>query len=107
MIRHYELLETSNEIWEKVTNNIKKEFDSEPVYNEKYLKAKIKFYNGKISTSFFNHKIPKVGSQFICLSVILIDSVFKTGKSYYLGVVLEECKYLAKEKRCLSILLTI
>ena len=32
---------------------------------------------------FYNNKIPKDGSQFICLSVILIDSVFKTGKNYY------------------------
>ena len=30
------------EFWEKVKNSIKKEFDSEPLYNEKYLKAKIK-----------------------------------------------------------------
>ena len=29
------------EFWEKVKNSIKKEFDSEPLYNEKYLKAKI------------------------------------------------------------------
>ena len=26
----------------KIKNSLKKEFDSEPVYNEKYLKAKIK-----------------------------------------------------------------
>ena len=36
------LSEKYNEIWEKVKNSIKKEFDSEPVYNEKYLQAKIK-----------------------------------------------------------------
>ena len=40
--RDDELLEKCNEIWEKVKNTLKKEFDSEPVYNEKYLKAKIK-----------------------------------------------------------------
>ena len=34
-------------------------FDSEPVYNEKYLKAKIKFYNGKVNTNFHNNKILK------------------------------------------------
>ena len=32
-------------------------------------------YNGKIITSFHNNKIPKEGSQFICSSVILVDSV--------------------------------
>ena len=37
-----EVLEKYNEIWGKVKNSLKKEFDSEPVYNKKYLKAKIK-----------------------------------------------------------------
>ena len=42
LIKVDELLEKYNEIWEKVNNNSKKEFDSKPVCNEKYLKAKIK-----------------------------------------------------------------
>ena len=50
-----------------------------PEYNEKYLKGKIRCYNGKINTNFHNNKTPTEGSQFICLSVILIDSVFRTG----------------------------
>ena len=36
------LLEMCNEILERNRNSIKKEFDSEHVYNEKYLKTKIK-----------------------------------------------------------------
>ena len=43
--------------------------------------------------------MPKESSQFICLSVILNDSVFKTGKIYYPQVFLEECKYVVKEKK--------
>ena len=70
LIKDDELFEKYSEILEKVENNIKKEFNSEPVYNENYLKAKVKFYNGKINTNFHNNKIPKEGSQFICLSVI-------------------------------------
>ena len=58
-IKDDELLEKYNEIWGKVNNRIKKEFDSEPVYNEKYLKAKIKSYKGKINTNSHNNKIPK------------------------------------------------
>ena len=90
---------------EKIKNSIKKEFDSEPMYNEKYLEANVKSYNGKINTNFHNNKILKESSQLICLSVILIDSVFRTGKNYYPQVFLEECKYVAKEKISLSILL--
>ena len=99
MIKDDELLRKYNKIWEQIKNSIKKEFDSKPVYNEKYLKAKIKSYNGKINTNFHNNKIPKEGSQFIYLSVILIDSDFRTGKNYYPQVFLEKCKYIVKERR--------
>ena len=40
--KDHEFLEKYNGIWEKVKNSNKKEFDSEPVYNEKDLKAKKK-----------------------------------------------------------------
>ena len=83
LIKNNELLEKCNEIWEKVKKSIKKEFDSETVYNEDCLKAEIKFCNGKIKKNFHNNKIPKEGSQFIYLCVILIDSVFRTSKNYY------------------------
>ena len=35
-----ELLQKYFEIWKKVRNSLNKEFDSEPNYSEKYLKAK-------------------------------------------------------------------
>ena len=99
MINDDELLEKYSEIWEKVSSSIKNEFDSEPAYNEKYLKTKIKSCNGKIYINFHNKKIPKEGSQCICLSVILMDSVFRTAKNCYHQVFFEECKYILKEKK--------
>ena len=100
MMENDELLEKYNEICEKVKNSIKEDFDSEPVYNEKYVNAKIKSYNGKINTSFQNNKIPEEGSQFICLLVVLIDSLFRTCKNYDPQVFLEECKYAVNEIIC-------
>ena len=94
-----ELLERHNEICKKVKNSLKKDFHSEPVYNEKYLKTKIKSYDGKINTSFQNNKIPKEDSQCICLSVVLMNFVFITGKNNYPQVVLEKCKYGVKERK--------
>ena len=93
LIKDDELSGKYNEIWENV-----KEFDSEPVYNRKYLKAKVNSYNRKINKNFHKNKIPKEDSQYISSSVILIDSVFRTGKNYYLQLFLEECKYVVKEK---------
>ena len=34
LIKDGQLLEKSNEIWEKVKNSIKRELDSKPVYNK-------------------------------------------------------------------------
>ena len=59
----------------------------------------MKSHDGKINTNFHNNKIPKEGSQCICLSVILIDSVYRKHKDYYPQVFLEECKYVVKEKK--------
>ena len=46
------------------------------MYNEKYLKTKIKSYECKININVHNNGIPKEGSHFICVSIILSDSVF-------------------------------
>ena len=86
------LLGKYNEIWDKVSNTIKKRFDIESVYNEKYLRTKIKSFEGKIRTNLYGDGIPKEGSQCICLSITLIDSVFRICKNYYLQVFLEECE---------------
>ena len=83
LITDNELLKEYKEIWKKVSNAIKKEFDSNLVYIKKYLRTKIKSYKGKINKNFCNNKIPKEGSQYICLSVVLLDSIFKTDKKYY------------------------
>ena len=99
LIKDNELIDKYNEIWDQVSNTTKKRFDSESVYNKKYLRTKMKSYEGKISTNFHGDKMAKEESQGICLSVILIDSVFRTGKNYYSQVFLEECKYVVKEKK--------
>ena len=80
MIKGDKLLKKYNEILEKVTNIIYKELYTMKhilytVYNQKNIKTKIKSYNGKFNTNFHDNKTPKEGSQFICLSVILINSV--------------------------------
>ena len=66
LIKEDELLEKHNEIWEKVRNSIKKEFNSDPVYSENYLKAKIKSCNGKINTNFHILKVLNFAGTSFC-----------------------------------------
>ena len=76
-----------------------KRFDSDPIYNNKYIKTKLNSYNGETRTNFHDEKIPEEGFHYVCLSMILIHSVFKKGDKYYPQVFLEECKYIIKEKK--------
>ena len=55
-------------------------------------------YRGKVNTNFCNNKIPKECSQCICLSAILIGSIYRKDEKYS-QVFLEECKHVVKEKR--------
>ena len=48
-----DLLEKYNSIWDKVCADVKKEFDSKPVYNKSYLKTKIKSHGNEV-TDFYD-----------------------------------------------------
>ena len=36
----------------------KKGFDSDPVYDDKYINTKVKFFGGKIKTNFLDNDVP-------------------------------------------------
>ena len=46
-IKKNELLKKYNKIWNKVSNIIEKTLNTQPVFEEIYLKNKPKYYNGK------------------------------------------------------------
>ena len=73
LIEDDDLLEKYDTISDKVSADIKIELDREPVYNKKFLKMKIKSYSDE-ATDFHDKEIPKVGSDYACLSVINVDS---------------------------------
>ena len=81
------LLTKYSKIWQKVVHlmNIV-EFDSDPVYgnNDKYIKKKIKMYEDKENTNFQGKKVPKENASYKCLSLIMLDSVIRVNKIYYL-----------------------
>ena len=90
------LLKKYTKIWEKISNLMNIEFDSEPVYgdNDKYIKTKIKMYEDRVTTNFQGRKGPKENVSYKCLSLITLDSVIRVNKKYYPQTLLEECKYV-------------
>ena len=70
-----------------------------PVYNEKYIKSKVKEFNSATKTNFLGEEIPKEGVYYACIACITIDPVMRMEKKNYLQVYLEECKYKIKRIR--------
>ena len=94
-----ELLKKYTKIWEKISDLIGKKLDSEIVYSDKYIKAKIKLYNNNTNTNFQGKKVPKEGFLYKCLSLILLDSVLKMCKKYYPQTILDKCKYAIPKRK--------
>ena len=80
-------------MWLKL--NIK--FHSEPIYEQKYLKAKVREFGGVIKTNFLGNDMPKENMHYICIACITIDSVMRIDKKNHPQVYLEECKYRVKK----------
>ena len=84
-------------IWDVIKNKLGIKFHSEPVYEYKYLKTKVREYDGVIKILFLNNSMPKENMHYTCIACITIDSAMKMGKKYFLQVYLEECKYKIKK----------
>ena len=96
LIEDDEFLGKYNNILDQVSTDIKKEFDSKPVYNKEFLKTKIKSRGDEVK-DFYNTKIPRVDSNHTCLAVISLDFVLKKDGTFYPWVILKECKYIEKK----------
>ena len=50
------------------------------VYDEKYIKAKVREFNGVIKTNFLGDEAPKESMHYTCITCITIDSVVRMKK---------------------------
>ena len=97
VIRDDDVLNKYNKIWNKIKKTLNIKFHSMPVYDEKYIKAKVREFNGVIKTNFLGDEIPKEDMHYTCIACITIDSVMRMEKKNYPQVYLEECKYKIKK----------
>ena len=47
------------EIWDKIKSVLNVKVHSQPIYNDKYIKTKVKAFNNTINTLFLGDEIPK------------------------------------------------
>ena len=97
LIKNSEVWEKYEDIWDVIKNKLNIKFHSQPIYENKYLKAKVREFNGNIKTNFLGNNVPKENTYYTCIACITLDSVLKMGKKNYPQVYLEECKYKVKK----------
>ena len=109
------------EIWNKIKSVLNVKFHSQLIYDDKYIKTKVKPFNNTINTMFSGDAIPKERIYYVCIILLclyyliifillclyyvyyyLIDSVLRTDKKNYPQVYLEQCKYKIKKRELIS-----
>ena len=69
-----------------------------PVYDEKYIKTKVREFNGIIKVNFLGTEVPREGVHYTHIACITIDSVIRIEQiNYPLVYPLKECKHKIKK----------
>ena len=79
-IKDDDVLNKDNETWSKLKKTLNIKFHSMPVYDKKYIKAKVREFNVMIKTNFLSDEIPKENVHYACIACITIDSVMRMEK---------------------------
>ena len=79
-VRDDNVLDKYNEIWDKIKEKLNIKFHSKPVYNQKYLKAKVREFDGRIKRNFLGNEVPKENMHYTCFAWITIDFFMKMEK---------------------------
>ena len=80
MVKDDNVLDKFSKIWDKIKKKVNIKFHSMPVYDETYIKAKAREFDGKIKTNFLGDEVPKENMYYPCIACITIDSVMRMDK---------------------------
>ena len=71
-------------VWTKIESLKDIEFNALLVYDDRYIKTKIKTYGGKVYTNFHGLIVPEDSVKCESFTIIFIDSLLGYGNKYYL-----------------------
>ena len=106
VIKDHSVLDKYNEIWKKIKNTLNINFHSMPVYDETYIKAKVRKFGDVIKANFLGDEVPKENVHYACIACITIDSVMRLEKKNYPETYLEEYKYKIKKIKMSKLIVT-
>ena len=97
LIKNDKVWQKYEDIWNVIKNKLSIKFNSEPIYENKYLKAKVREFDGDIKINFLGNGLPKENTYYNYITCITVDSVLRINKKNYPQLYLEECKYKIKK----------
>ena len=59
LIKNDEVWQKYEDIWDVIKNKLNTKFHSQPIYENQYLKAKLREFNGSIKTNFLGNNAPE------------------------------------------------
>ena len=80
LIKDDKVWEKYKQIWKVIKNKLVNKFHSEPIYEQKCLKAKVREFDSNIKTNFLDNGVPKENMHCTCIACTTIDSVMKMNK---------------------------
>ena len=93
LIKDNKVWDKYDKIWNVIKEKLGIKFHSEPVYEYKYLKAKLREFDGVIKTNFLGNDMPKENMHYTCIACITIDSVLTIDKKNYPQVYLVRFRF--------------
>lgn len=97
-----EIIKKFNKIWKQTINTYGHELDSQPVFDKKYMKPKLKKYVDKVNT---HNETPREKIHYFCNRASCVDSVLETHEENYPQVYFEQCKFRLKRNYLLILLI--
>ena len=80
LIENDEVWQKYEDIWDVIKNKLNIKFHSQPIYQNKYLKVKVREFDGNIKINFLGNNVPKESTYYTCIACIILDSVLKMNK---------------------------
>ena len=96
---HGKLLEKDKANWTKIEDLQNIELNDLPVYDERYIKSKIRTYGDKVYTNFLDLNMPEDDIECESFTVISIDYLLVYDEKYYLQIYLENFVYKIMNKQ--------
>ena len=79
-IKDDDVWEKFKQIWDVIKNKLGITFHRKPIYEKKYLKAKVREFDSVIKTNLLGNDMPKENMHYTCIVCITIDSVMRIDK---------------------------